>query len=257
MSLTVTVIARDEERRLARCLGSLSWADELVVVVDDRTRDGTADVARRFSDRVYVRPFEGYAAQRTWAETQASGDWVLWVDADEAASDGLGEEVLGAIASGRHTAYRMPRLDLMFGRWIRHGGWYPQYHIRLYRKGTVRWQGDVHERPVVEGTLGTLRSPFLHFAHHSITEWVEKMSRYTTLEAQEMHRHGARSGVLRVTVEPVLYGGYKYFVQRGFLDGMHGLVLAALMGCYRLVRNLKLWDLRREARKGSGDPGQP
>jgi glycosyltransferase involved in cell wall biosynthesis len=248
VSISAVVIARDEEPRLAECLESVSWADETIVVVDDRTLDRTADVGRRFTERVFVQPFHGYSEQRAWAGEQASSDWVFWLDADERATPELRDELVAALRTTHHVAFRVPRLDFMFGRWIRHGGWFPQHHVRAYRRGAVEWTGRVHEQATTSGSIGTLRSPVLHFAHHSVVEWVDKMSRYTTLEAEELHGQGKRANAWHLLLEPPLYAGYKYFIQRGFLDGGHGLVLASLMGCYRLVRNLKLWDLERASR---------
>ena len=174
MSVTAFIIARDEERRIERCLDSLGWADEIVVVVDDRTADATAEVARRHTDRVFVRRFEGYPAQRQFAQDQARSDWVFWVDCDEVVAPGLAQEIGEALEQPRFAAYRVPRRDYMFGRWIRHGGWYPQYHVRLYRREGVEWSRRVHEVPEIRGDVGTLREPVL-------------------LARQDDHLHGARS----------------------------------------------------------------
>ena len=248
MSVTAFIIARDEERRIERCLDSLGWADEIVVVVDDRTADATAEVARRHTDRVFVRRFEGYPAQRQFAQDQARSDWVFWVDCDEVVAPGLAREIGETLEQPRFAAYRVPRRDYMFGRWIRHGGWYPQYHVRLYRREGVEWSRRVHEVPEIRGDVGTLREPVLHFAHTRVRDWLGKMTTYTALEAQAMHEAGARIGPVRILFEPPLYFGYKYIVQQGWRDGMHGLALALLLGGYRLARDLQLWDLQQSAR---------
>ena len=249
MGLSVVLIAHEEAHRIARCLESLLWPDEIVVVVSEQTTDGTVEVARRFTDRVFVRRFEGFSDQRGWADQQARGDWIMWVDCDEVVPDGLAREIQETLASPRFKAYRVPRLDYMFGRWIRHGGWYPQYHVRLYRRGAARWVGDVHEKVEVAATLGTLCHPMLHYSHGRVGDWVAKMTRYTSLEAEAMHEAGVRMTLPRLLAEPPLYSGYKYIWQQGWRDGAHGLALALLLGCYRLVRNLKLWDLQ-QSQKG-------
>ncbi len=248
MKLSASLIAFNEAHRVERCLESLRWVDELVVVVDERTTDATPEIARRYTDRVFLRPFTSYSDQRQWADQQTTGDWILSVDCDEVVPVNLAEEIQAALASPRYDAYRVPHLDYMFGRWIRHGGWHPQYHVRLYRRGKFRWDLTIHEKILVDGTVGTLRQPILHFAHGRVEDWVGKMAAYTTLEAQAMQKAGRRVGWTNLVLEPPLYFSYKFIVQQGWRDGLHGLTLALLLGCYRLVRNLKAWDLQQAAR---------
>jgi glycosyltransferase involved in cell wall biosynthesis len=248
MTVTVALIARDEAHRIARCLRSVEWADERVVVVDSRTVDATAEIARSVGARVDVHPFESYAHQRQRAQDLSGSDWVMWMDCDELVTEELACEVRRAVENPAYIAYRVPRLDHMFGRWIRHGGWYPQYHVRLYRREGSRWERDVHEQVVVRGPVGTLRHPVLHDSHDSVQHWVERMDWYTTLEAEAMRKAGRRAGIASMLLEPPLYAAYKYVWQQGWRDGAHGLVLALLLGCYRLLRVLKLWDLDRRAR---------
>lgn len=248
MGVSATLIARDEGHRIARCLEAIRWVDEIVLVLDDRTSDDTAEVARRYGARVLMRRFTGFSDQRQWADQQATGDWILSLDCDEVVSDRLREEIRAELAAPRFDAYRVPHLDYMFGRWIRHGGWFPQYHTRLYRRGAASWQRDIHERVDIEGRLGVLAHPILHFAHGRVDHWVDKLARYTSLEARAMFDRGERASVPRILFEPLAYAGHKYFIQQGWRDGMHGFALALLLGCYRLVSYLKLWDLRQAAR---------
>jgi glycosyltransferase involved in cell wall biosynthesis len=253
MTLSAVIIAHDEEHRIARCLESVRWADELVVVVSEQTTDATAAVAKGFTDRVLIRRFEGFSDQRGWADEQATGDWILSVDCDEVVPEDLTREIRETMVSPRFQAYRIPHLDYMFGKWIRHGGWYPQYHVRLYARGQARWNRDIHERAEVAVPVGTLRHPIRHYSHGRVDDWVAKMARYTSLEAEGMDRAGVRMTWTRLLAEPPLYSGYKYFWQQGWRDGAHGLVLAMLLGCYRLARNLKLWDLQ-QSRRGPAEP---
>ena len=253
MKLCAAIIAYDEADRIERCLASLQGVDEIVVVMDPRTQDDTERIARRFTDRILKREFDSYSGQRQWADEQTSGDWILSVDCDEVVPRSLMEEIQTTLRAPAFQAYRIPHLDYMFGRWIRFGGWQPQYHVRLYRKGQFRWDRTIHEKVVVEGGLGTLTQPILHFAHGRVDDWVRKMAHYTTLEAEALQRIGQRVGLLNILFEPPAYFGYKYFVQQGWRDGFHGFTLACLLACYRLVRNLKAWDLQ-QARSGPRDP---
>jgi glycosyltransferase involved in cell wall biosynthesis len=252
VKLSAVVIAGNEAHRIARCLNALRFCDEVLVVVDANATDGTADAAKPHADRVLVRAFDDFSSQRNWAEAQAAGDWILVVDCDEQVTPELAAEVRSAAQRADADAYRIVRLDYMFGKWIRHGGWYPQYHVRLFKRGATRWVGDVHERIEVNGTLGTLRAPILHFSHARVEDWVNKMARYTTIEARSLHAAGRRAGVWQILCEPPLYFGYKYVVQQGWRDGWHGLVLALLLGGYRMIVYLKLWDLRQSER-GPGE----
>ena len=248
MRLGATLIARDESRHIAACLESLHWVDEIVVVVDDRTVDDTADVARRFTPHVHLRTFSGYSDQRQWADQRSSCDWVFSVDCDERVSADLAAEIRAVLSAPRHAAYRIPHLDYIFGKWIRHGGWYPQYHVRLYRRDAATWCRDVHEGVTANGSVGRLVQPIHHFAHARVEDWVDKLARYTTLEARAMWEGGERMNLARLLLEPPGYAFSKLIVQQGWRDGAHGLALALLFGCYRLVRNLKLWDLQQSSR---------
>lgn len=255
--VTATIIAHNEGHRIARCLDSIRWVDEIIVVVDDRTCDDTVEVARRYTDRVHVRRFEGFSAQRQWADEQAKGDWIFSIDCDEIVSADLLDEIQRELKAPKFEAYRIPHLDYMFGKWIQWGGWYPQFHTRLYRRDKASWARDVHEKVSIEVPVGTLQNPLLHFSHGRVDNWVNKMSLYTTIEAQAMQRAGAPVGAMRILLEPPLMFGYKYFVLQGWRDGMHGLALALLLGCTRLVRNLKAWDLRQAARGPVESPDRP
>lgn len=253
MELSVVLIAHDEAHRIARCLETLRFADEIVVVVSEQTRDDTAEVARRYTDRVFVRRFTGFSDQRRWADEQARGAWILSVDCDEMIPEALAREIRQTIGRAAVDAYAVPRLDYMFGRWIRHGGWYYQYLVRLYRRGAARWERTVHERAEAVGAVERLKHPLLHFSHDRVESWVNKMARYTTLEARAMFDSGARVGIRHLVLEPPAYAAYKLVWQQGWRDGMHGLALALLLGAYRLVCNLKIWDLQQSA----GGPREP
>lgn len=257
MKLSAVLIAHNEAHRIARCLDSVRFADEIVVVVSATTTDESETIARRYTDRVFRREFKGFSDQRQWADQQATGDWILSVDCDEVVPEGLAAEIRAVLAAPRHSGYRIPHLDYMFGRWIRHGGWYPQYHRRLYRRGAAQWTRDVHEYVTLPGDLGTLEHPILHYSHARVSDWVNKMARYTTLEAEAKVAAGRRPSAWRTLLEPPLYAGYKYVYQQGWRDGWHGLALALLLGCYRLVSHLKHWDLHQAAKGPKEAPECP
>jgi glycosyltransferase involved in cell wall biosynthesis len=251
MGVSAVLIVQDEERQLGDCLATLAWADE-IVVVDGGSRDGTVALARGLGARVVERAFTDFADQRNFALGHATQDWVFMVDADERVTPALRDEIARAVRDPAFAAYRVPHLDYMFGRWIRHGGWYPQYHLRLARRDRSRWDRPVHEVLAVDGAVGDLRQPLLHFSHGDVRDFVRKLNRYTDREA-ELEWAGRAPAVWRVVLEPPLYFLYKFVWQRGFLDGAHGFVLAQLLAFYRFTRLAKAWTRARAPQ----DPAAP
>ena len=247
MSLSATLIARNEGHRIGRCLEAIRWVDEIVVVVDDGSSDDTEQVARRYTDRVFLRPFEGFSVLRQWADDQTTSDWILSLDCDEIVTPALAAEIRDELSAPRANAYQVPRLDFMFGRWLRRGGMYPQYHVRLYQRGVARWQSPIHETVAVDGPVGTLRHPLLHYSHHRLSNWVDKMAAYTSVEARLLYERGQRTSAVRLLCEAPLFFAYRFIVQQGWREGMHGFAVSLLFGVYRMVRNLKMWDLQQAA----------
>lgn len=237
--LSAVVVVQNEAHRLAPCLEALRFADE-VVVVDGGSSDGTVELASSLGARVLHRPFTNFREQRTYGLEQAKGRWIYSLDADEIVTPALAGEMLAAVRSGAFRAYRIPRLDYMFGRWIRHGGWYPQYHVCLFERDSGRWVRDVHEYWETSAPVGTLREPVLHYSHLEVANFVAKLNRYTSTAAEQRAAAGERVAAWRLVVEPPAYFAYKYFWQLGILDGAHGFTLAALLAFYRLTELAKV-----------------
>jgi len=217
-------------------------ADE-IIVLDSGSTDRTRELAAAAGARIEVRPMTNFAEQRNFANALAKSDWILHLDADERASPALLDEIRKAIASDAFDGYRVPTLNIIFGEALRHGGWYPSYHVRLQRRGKGSWGKDVHELAQVMGGLGTLKEPIVHHSHPDVAGFVEKLNRYTTMEASRDTR-SSTSLALRATFEPGPYFVYKYVVQGGFLDGWRGLTIALLLCFYRCVGYLKALELR-------------
>src|SRR3990172_6918835 len=184
--LSVVVITKDEEEGVRARLESVAWADE-VVVVDAESTDKTAQIAREFTDHVYVRPWPGFAAQKNFGLEQATGDWTLSVDADEEVSRELREEVEAVLAASDAACagYRVPRRNLFWGRFIRHGGLYPDWQLRLFRRGRGRFvDRAVHESVAVEGEVGRLRGALVHRGYRDVADFLARADRYSTLAAE-------------------------------------------------------------------------
>lgn len=255
--LSVTIIARDEERDLPACLESVAFADEIVVVVDSSSRDRTRDIAQAAGAKVLERPFQGFAAQKQFALEQASGDWVLNLDADERCSSALREAIAGAIARGGVGGYQVRFETWLFGRRARFGGFAGERHLRLFRREGARYPPrSVHEGVEVEGKVLALDAPIRHDTYRSLEEYLDKINRYTSAAAADRFAAGRRFSALAVA-----RGGWgflrRYVLQLGFLDGYTGLVFAAMSGLYDFLKIAKLADLEREQRALPRGPSAP
>jgi glycosyltransferase involved in cell wall biosynthesis len=244
------VLARDEEQDLPACLESLRWADELIVVVSAESLDQTAQVARRDSDRVLVRPWQGFARTRNWAIEQAAGPWVLMVDADERVTPELAEEIRQAVARPAAAAYRLPRAFFFCGHRLRHGGCWPDDVLRLFRRDAGRYaERRLHERFQPTGPVGRLKQPLLHYGYRDLDEYFEKFSRYADLAARDLWEDGRRARPWD-WLSPAFTFLSRYLLRAGFRDGMPGLVYSALGAAFVLARTARLWEL---ARAGDAD----
>jgi glycosyltransferase involved in cell wall biosynthesis len=248
--LSATVITFNEEKNLSPCLESLAFADE-IIVIDSGSTDRTLEIAKAFTDRVYQEPWQGYARQKNLAQERAQGPWILNVDADERVTPALGREIRALLFRGPEEAgFRIPRKNYFRGRWIRHGGWYPNYILRLYRKEAGAFAlREVHEQVVVKGKVGTLKSPLEHFTYDSISDYLKRMEIYSDLSAAQYFREGKQ-----VTWAGVFFRSFFTFfrmwiLQAGFLDGSDGLVLAVLYSHYTFAKYAKLKE-RTEGTQG-------
>jgi len=239
--LSVVIITKNEEKNIQACLETVKWADE-IVIVDSLSTDKTIEIAKRYTNKIFTRLFTNYSDQRNFADRQASHRWILAMDADERVTPELKAEIEQAVEQSNHNGYWIPCLDYMFGKLIRHGGWYPQYHLRLYRKDAAKWVGTVHEKIILSGEAGYLKNPLLHYSHLTISNFIQKLDRYTSLEVEHLYAQGERTNVLKMLFWPLIVFIYKYFYRLGFLDGVHGLVLASSLAYYHFIKHAKLWE---------------
>jgi glycosyltransferase involved in cell wall biosynthesis len=243
--LSVTIIACDEEPDLPACLASVAFADE-IVVVDSGSRDRTREVARAAGARVLERPFDGFAAQKQFALEQATGDWVLNLDADERCSEELAAALGPAMAQEGVDGYQVRFQTWLFGRRARFGGLARERHLRLFRRAGSRYPPRaVHEGVEVAGEVRALEAPIRHYTYRSLAEYLEKINRYTSAAARERYAAGRRFSRWSALRAP--WGFFRrYLLQLGFLDGWAGLVFAAMGGLYDFLKEAKLADLERE-----------
>jgi len=240
MKITATIITLDEERNIQRAIESLRCADE-ILIVDSGSVDRTVELAEKLGVRVIEAGWRGYSGQKNWAAEQASHDWILSLDADEALSEALEAEIWNLKKNGpRADAYTMPRLAQYLGRWILHSGWYPDRKVRLYNRHKATWMGDfVHESVQVAGRLGHLHANILHFTCDSLSEHVKTLERYTTLAAQELAARKTPIGWARLIFDPLWTFARTYFLKLGFLDGLEGLIIAYMAAFYTFLKYAK------------------
>ena len=240
--LSVTVITWNEEERLRRCLESVTWADE-IVVVDAGSDDKTVEIARGFTDHVVVRPWEGFAPQKNFAIARATGDWILSLDADEEVPAELAAEIRRVIAAPTADGFSVARRNIFWGRWVRHGLLYPDRQMRLFRRGRGRFvERQVHESVEIDGTVGRLAGALEHRSYRDVADFIARTNRYTTLAADEWIRSGRPIRRSDLVLRPLGRFVSMYVVHGGWLDGWRGFLLAALYAYYVFVRSAKVWE---------------
>lgn len=244
--LSVTVITKDEAADIGAALASVAWADE-IVVVDSGSTDDTVALARRHTSRVIVRDWPGYVAQKNYAASVASHDWILSLDADERVTPELAREIQNLLSTmPAHAGYQVPRVTWYLGQWIRSTDWYPDHQLRLYDRRTAEWTGRyVHESVWVRGTLGRLGAELQHFAYRGISDHLETIDRYTTYAARQMHESGRRAGLLQIAGHPPLAFARNYLARGGIRDGTAGFIVSAMNAYYVFLKYAKLWELQR------------
>jgi glycosyltransferase involved in cell wall biosynthesis len=250
--VSATIITKNEAAHISQAIESVAWADE-IIVVDSESTDETAAIARRFTDRVIVRAWPGYSAQKNYAASLASNDWILSLDADERVTPALATEIRGLLAAEPACAgYRIPRVTWHLQRWIRSTDWYPDHQLRLYDRRSGEWIGEhVHESVRVRGRVGELKSEIEHFAFRDISDHLETIDRYTTYAARQMYESGRRAGWAQLAFHPPLAFVRNYALRGGVREGLAGLVVSLMNSYYVFLKFAKLWELQRSRPPGT------
>ena len=246
--VSVCIITRDEEANLPDCLASVRWAEE-IVVVDSRSADRTREIAAAAGARVIERDFPGHIEQKNFAVGQATHEWVLCLDADERLSPELAASVQAALAGpGDRAGFEFPRRTFHLGRWILHGGWYPDRKLRLFRRARGRWAGtNPHDRVEVDGPVGRLAGDLLHYSYRDLSAHLRQVDFLTTIAAREKRAKGERFRVHRLALRPAGKFLRMFILKAGFLDGVAGFVVAVTGAYYVFLKYAKLRELERGA----------
>jgi glycosyltransferase involved in cell wall biosynthesis len=254
--LSVVIITRNEEKEIEGCLASVDWADE-IVLVDSHSTDKTVEIARRFNANVETRAFTGFTEQKQYATELAAGPWILNIDADERVSDGLKVEIQTLLESPPpNKGYRLPRLTWYLGKFIRHGGWYPDWKLRLFRKGDGIWKGgQVHERIQLNGPVGTLKNPLLHYSFRTLSDHIATIDHFTRLGAEDLIEKRKGGSLADLLFRPPATFLKYYLLRLGFLDGWRGFVIASLSAAHTLAKYARVRQNRDEVRKSGNSRG--
>ncbi len=250
--VSVLILAKNEAENLPECLATVGWANEVIVVVDRASRDGTELIAQRGADLVAIRTFDDFASQRNAALELASGDWVFAIDADERATPELATEVRRLInqVANPFVGFRVPIESVVLGRSFRFSGTQHDRPLRLFQRGQGQWSGAVHETVQIEGEIGLLEHPLKHRTIPDMQTFLRKMNHYTTLEAIKFERESRRFRTLDIVLRPGWTFLKLYIGKQGFRDGLEGFAFCALSGVSVAVRHWKHRELI-QARRAS------
>jgi glycosyltransferase involved in cell wall biosynthesis len=248
MQISSIIIARDEESNIGRCIDTLkNCIDEIIVLIDNRTKDRTVDIVKSKNVYYEIVDWQGYTKTKQYAITKTSNDWILWVDADESLTKELSNEIKSIKGKQpERVAYSFPRKAYFLGKWIRHSGWYPARVTRLFNKNFARFtENHIHEGLIVEGKIGQLNSDLEHWTDPTIEHYFKKFNIYTSLAAEELFRQNKKAVLSDILLRPVIIFIKMYLLRLGFLDGVRGLILAVFSSAYVFTKYCKLWELRK------------
>jgi len=240
------VICFNEEENIGRCLESLAFCDE-IVVVDSGSTDRTREIASRHTDRVIEQPFLGYVKQKNFALEQASHDWVVCLDADEALSEALAEEICAELdRAGEAAGYALDRVTWFLGVWHDRGDWYPDWQMRVFRRSRGHWVGrDPHDRVELQGPVKRLSARLYHWNYRDLSDQIQTIDRFSRHQAVGMHEEGKRFRLIDLLVRPLFRFLKGYVLRQGFRKGLPGFLVSVTPAYYVFMKYAKLWELER------------
>lgn len=245
-SLTITIITLNEEQNLKKCLECLKDLNAEIVLIDSGSIDKTLEIAKNYGVKTYFRKFDNFANQKNWALSKANGKWILSIDADEEISADLVKEIKKNIKNSKYSGFLIPRRNFILGGEIKHSRWSPDKHIWLWKKGFGKWVGDVHEEVIVTGKVGLFINSKVHNSHKTVSGFMKANDFYSTLEAKSYFKNNVRFSLKKMFWEFLFEFFIRFFYKQGFLDGVRGFILAYLMGIYKLIVWIKVWELEQK-----------
>lgn len=250
--LSVVIATKDEEKNIRRCLESVKWADE-IIIVDDMSSDKTIEIAKQYTSRIIINDSKRrFHKNKNIGIENAAYEWVLSLDADEVITPELALEIKNAIKNSNKLGYYINRKNYFLNKWVRGCGWYPDYIIRLFRKGTAYWPIEIHDTPKIEpkDKVGKLKSSLIHYSYSSFDQYFEKFNYYTTILAQEEKEKSVRINrgnfILYFFIKPLYWFTRKYLLLEGYKDGFIGFFISLSSALTIFITYAKLWEWQRE-----------
>ncbi len=244
--LSVAIITHNEEDNIRDALESVKWADE-IVVIDSFSADKTQEICRKYTDKIYSFEWTGFSEQKNRAVAMTMHPWVFVLDADERVTDDLRNEIINLLKNTPSMdGYYVSRKNYFGKRWIKHGGWWPDYTLRLFRreKGSFEIR-QVHEALKINGSTGYLKNPIEHYTYEGIKDYLKRMQTYSTLSAKELFKSGRRANILDIIFRPPVTFCRMFFLQMGIFDGIYGIILACLYSVYTYKKYSKLREMQK------------
>lgn len=248
--ITAIILSKNEEQNIGKCLESVKWCDE-IIVVDDESTDRTLEIAKKYKATIYSHLLnDNFSAQRNFGISKTKHDWILFVDCDEVVSDALAYEISNAIQlKGQslrdYNGFYLKRSDFMWGKQLKYGETGNIKLLRLAKKDSGLWEGAAHEQWRIRGSVECLNNPILHFPHRTLEEFLKEINFYTDIRAKELKSSNANFFFLSVILYPIGKFLINYFIKRGFMDGIHGLVFAVVMSFHSFLVRGKLWQINK------------
>lgn len=248
--LSVVILTKNEEGRISRCLDSVQWADELIVV-DDESKDKTVDIARQYTDKVFIRKMDIEGRHRNWAYSKACHNWILSLDADEIATPELKEEIKLTLRDNPcENGFTIPRRNYIGNYWVKHGGWYPSPQLKLFKKDKFRYEEvGVHPRAFMDDPCGHLKSDIVHYSYRNLEDFLHKLNNQTTREAEKWLSQNKPMRLGRFIYRSIDRFIRTYIGRRGYRDGFMGFVVSFYASLYQFISYLKYRELLLERRK--------
>lgn len=249
IEISVVINTLNEEDSIERAIKSVSWADE-VIICDMYSEDKTVEIAKKFGAKVHLHKREGFVEPaRNFAISKATNEWILVLDADEEISEAFGNKIKEIISQETADFVEIPRKNIIFRNWMKASMWWPDYHIRLFKKGKVVWGNTIHSKPLTEGKGLTLPEEeslaIIHHNYQTVSQYIERMNRYSTIQAQELKNSGIVFEWRDLLEKPMGEFLSRFFAKKGYLDGLHGFALSLLQALSFLVVYLKLWEFSK------------
>ncbi|OGF51806.1 MAG: hypothetical protein A2044_08605 [Candidatus Firestonebacteria bacterium GWA2_43_8] len=249
-NISAVIITKNEESNIADCLQTLDFVDE-IIIIDSESTDKTVQIARKYTKKIFSKRWEGYASQKNYGISKAKNEWVLSIDADERVSEELKQELVSL--KYEMEGYLLPIKNFFLGRWLRYGGQYPDYHLRLFKKNKGRFAygiKEVHETVNIEkGKVAKLKNPMLHYSYNSVSAYFHKFNSYTYLEAPGRFKRNKKPSWYGLFIRPWMRFFKFYLLKLGCLDGVRGLLFYSFSGFYVFASELKLFEMYRFSRK--------